>query len=139
MYVCTPHLLYSSVDGPLGYFHILKIVNNASMNTGMHVSVWVSIFFRQDQHYNLTTCIAYFLEHGGLLAVWISLHNGDIKWEEITRKENCIFLVIANGNSVIDGLKSFNFVDIPYHKAFLKYTYKVIQIKQNLNQFWRGL
>lgn len=37
----------------------------------------------------------------GLLAVWISLHKGDIKREEITRKENCIFLVIANDKTLV--------------------------------------
>ena len=39
--------IHSSLDGHLGYFHILAITNKA-MNTGMHVSLLtsVSVFFR---------------------------------------------------------------------------------------------
>ena len=33
-----------SFDGQLCYFHLLATVNNATMNTGIHVSVWVSAF-----------------------------------------------------------------------------------------------
>ena len=31
-------LIHSSVDGHLGYFHVLAIINSAVMNTGVHVS-----------------------------------------------------------------------------------------------------
>ena len=38
--------IHSSVDGHLGYFHVLAIVNSAAMSIGMHVSFWIIVLSR---------------------------------------------------------------------------------------------
>ena len=43
--IYVPHLIHSSVDGRLGYFHVLAIVNNTEMNIEVHYlfELWSSL------------------------------------------------------------------------------------------------
>uniref|UniRef100_A0A8D2AL09 Uncharacterized protein n=1 Tax=Sciurus vulgaris TaxID=55149 RepID=A0A8D2AL09_SCIVU len=41
-----PHFLYSSIDGHLGWFHCLAIVNCAAVNMGVHYADFKSFGYR---------------------------------------------------------------------------------------------
>ena len=44
LWLCNiPFFIHSSVDGHLGSFHVLAIVNSAAMNNGIHMSFSVLV------------------------------------------------------------------------------------------------
>ena len=46
--MCVAHLSYPSyVDGHLGFFLILAVVNSAAMNIGMHVFFLITVCFQE--------------------------------------------------------------------------------------------
>ena len=44
IYICHLFFIYSPVDGHLGWFNILAIVNNTALNIGVHISFQISVF-----------------------------------------------------------------------------------------------
>ena len=44
VYIKPMFFIHSSIDGHLAYFHILSIVNNATMNIVAHISSRSSVF-----------------------------------------------------------------------------------------------
>ena len=43
VYMCHIFRIHSSVDGHLGCFHVLAVINSAAVNIGVHVSFWIRV------------------------------------------------------------------------------------------------
>ena len=51
LYLCITS--FSSVDGPLGCFHVLALVNSAARNMGVLVPIQIMVFFRYMPRYSI--------------------------------------------------------------------------------------
>ena len=67
--------IHSSVDGHLGYFQVLAIINSAAMNNGIHVSF--SIFISSG--YMLSSGIAG--SYGGFTEKAMVPHSSTLAWK----------------------------------------------------------
>ena len=81
VYMCHNFFIHSSVDGYLGCFHVLALVNIAAMNTGVHVSFSVMVFLEHMPSSGISVSHGSFITsvsrnlHTGLHSGYINLHS----------------------------------------------------------------
>ena len=79
IYISNIFFIQSSVDGHSDCFHILSIVNNAAMNTGVHVFFWISVFVRYIPRVGISgsygSSIFSFLSSYGLMGSFLTQDN----------------------------------------------------------------
>ena len=74
VYIYHVYLIYSSVDGPLGYFRILPIINNVTVSSGVHVPFQISALVSLDMYPRVEL-----LDHMVLVSVFLrNLHT--LQW-----------------------------------------------------------
>ena len=73
MHIYHSFFIHSSVDGHLGYVHVLAIVNSAAINNGIHVSLSIFISSGYMTRSGITG------SYGGFIPVFLrNLHSGCI-------------------------------------------------------------
>ena len=81
--LCIYHIfIHSSVDGHLGCFHVLTIVNSAVMSIGVYVSFQIRVFSRYMPKSGIITIIH--------MVIWITISYG-----------NCILSLLRKLHSVL--------------------------------------
>ena len=73
--------IHPSVDGHLGCFHVLAIVNIVSVSIGVHVSFWITVSFRM--------CVRWWNsgEHSCLPSNWPGFNSQPTQWLSFWRRK----------------------------------------------------
>ena len=76
-YIYHIFFIHLSVNGHLGSFHVLAIVNSAAMNTGVRVAFRIRVFSRYVPRSGIAECatILYPQRIGVISLLWFSLYK----------------------------------------------------------------
>ena len=96
--------ILSSVDGHIGCFHVLAIINNSGINIGVHVS------------FSVLVSSGYMLHCGtvGSYGSFISSFEKTLRWEESSRGKGYLYIygwfMLMYGRNQHDIVKKLSFI-----------------------------